>query len=209
MWRILVGVSLAPAFGTLYQRLTLPESTRYKASQQQAETEAESLDELKNKPDADPGVQEHVRPAVEHSRTPSPTSLSAAPSTKKALASPVKREHWAEFLHYFSEWRHFRVLLGTCACWFLLDIAFYGINLNQNVVLEEIGFDGKSGSPWTRLFKIGLGNLIVTALGFVPGYYVSILTIEWLGRKWIQIQGFLLAALFCECDPVPWGLSTC
>ncbi|EEB96469.1 hypothetical protein MPER_04392, partial [Moniliophthora perniciosa FA553] len=28
------------------------------------------------------------------------------------------------------------------------------------------------------------------------GYYASILTIEILGRKWIQIQGFLLAALF-------------
>ena len=73
---------------------------------------------------------------------------------------------------------------------------FYGINLNQNVVLQQIGFDGSSGSPWTRLFKIGVGNLIITALGFVPGYYVTILTIEKLGRKWIQIQGFLLAALF-------------
>jgi PHS family inorganic phosphate transporter-like MFS transporter len=29
VWRIVVGVSLIPAFGTLYQRLTLPESTRY------------------------------------------------------------------------------------------------------------------------------------------------------------------------------------
>ena len=28
------------------------------------------------------------------------------------------------------------------------------------------------------------------------GYYVTVLTTEWLGRKWIQIQGFLLAALF-------------
>lgn len=29
VWRIVVGLSLIPAFGTLYQRLTLPESTRY------------------------------------------------------------------------------------------------------------------------------------------------------------------------------------
>ena len=86
-------------------------------------------------------------------------------------------------------------------CWFLLDIAFYGVNLNQNVVLQQIGFDGKTGSAWNKLFKIGVGNLIVTALGFVPGYYVSILTIEKLGRKWIQIQGFLLAALFRRRTP--------
>ncbi|TFY68972.1 hypothetical protein EVJ58_g697 [Rhodofomes roseus] len=193
VWRILVGLSLIPAFGTLYQRLTLPESNRFKASQKGAEAETDSIDELKKKADADPGVQESVRPAAA-SGTPSPTALSPAPSA--AAPAQPKREHWAEFLHYFSEWRHFRVLLGTCACWFLLDVAFYGINLNQNVVLEEIGFDGSSGSAWTRLFKIGIGNLIVTALGFVPGYYVTILTIEWLGRKWIQIQGFLLAALF-------------
>jgi len=76
-----------------------------------------------------------------------------------------------------------------------LDIAFYGINLNQNVVLEEIGYDGSSGSPWNRLFKVSTGGLIITALGFVPGYWVTVLTIEYLRRKWIQIQGFLLAAL--------------
>ena len=29
------------------------------------------------------------------------------------------------------------------------------------------------------------------------GYYATVLTIEILGRKWIQIQGFLMAALFC------------
>ena len=70
--------------------------------------------------------------------------------------------------------------------------------MNQNVVLQEIGFDGSSGTPWNRLFKIGVGNIIITALGFVPGYYVTVLTIEKLGRKWIQIQGFLFEALFRE-----------
>ena len=33
VWRIVVGLSLIPAFGTLYQRLTLPESVRFKKSQ--------------------------------------------------------------------------------------------------------------------------------------------------------------------------------
>ena len=34
-----------------------------------------------------------------------------------------KKAHAMEFLTYFSEWRHFKTLLGTCLCWFLLDIA--------------------------------------------------------------------------------------
>lgn len=78
------------------------------------------------------------------------------------------------------------MLLGTCMCWFLLDVAcvqlylllfdllfvcdrFYGINLNQNVVLQQIGYDGSSGTPWHRLFKVSTGGMIITALGFVPG----------------------------------------
>lgn len=38
-------------------------------------------------------------------------------------AAVAKKRQFAEFVHYFSEWRHFKILLGTCMCWFLLDIA--------------------------------------------------------------------------------------
>ncbi|KAJ8593050.1 MFS general substrate transporter [Rhizopogon salebrosus TDB-379] len=161
VWRIVIGISLIPAFGTLYQRLTLPESTRFKKSQGEG-NEEEGIEDLKEQ---------------------KKTSEDGAEETKK-------------FVDYFSEWRHFKILLGTCTCWFLLDIAFYGINLNQNVVLQQIGYDGKTGTAWEKLFKVSTGNIIITALGFVPGYYVTVLTIEKLGRKFIQIQGFLAAGLF-------------
>ena len=191
VWRILVGMSLIPAFGTLYQRLTLPESTRYQEARKAAARveDEEAIDELKKKANADPAISEQ----------PVKSESSSETTENKLTAehhAAAKSGHFREFFQYFSEWRHLKVLIGTCTCWFLLDIAFYGINLNQNVVLQQIGFDGKTGSAWHKLFKIGVGNLIITALGFVPGYYASILTIEKLGRKWIQIQGFLLAALF-------------
>ncbi|KAH7907097.1 major facilitator superfamily domain-containing protein [Hygrophoropsis aurantiaca] len=178
VWRIVVGLSLIPAFGTLYQRLTLPESTRFKKSQQRAD-EAE-LDDLKSAKDA---VDAEV------------ASLSDRGKETKQGAED-KKAHFREFARYFSEWRHAKILIGTCSCWFLLDVAFYGINLNQNVVLQEIGYDGSTGTPWEKLFKVSTGNIIITALGFVPGYYVTVLTIEKLGRKFIQLQGFLMAALF-------------
>ncbi|KAM5536672.1 hypothetical protein V8D89_009600 [Ganoderma adspersum] len=191
IWRILVGMSLIPAFGTLYQRLTLPESTRYEEARKAAARieDEEAINELKKKANVDPAISEQPVKSEDSSET----------TDHKLTAehhAAAKSGHFREFFHYFSEWRHLKVLIGTCTCWFLLDIAFYGINLNQNVVLQQIGFDGKTGSAWHKLFKIGVGNLIITALGFVPGYYASILTIEKLGRKWIQIQGFLLAALF-------------
>lgn len=48
-------------------------------------------------------------------------------------------------------------------------LSFYGINLNQNVVLTQIGFAGTTGTDWEKLFKVSTGDIIVTALGFVPG----------------------------------------
>jgi PHS family inorganic phosphate transporter-like MFS transporter len=187
VWRIVIGLSLIPAFGTLYQRLTLPESTRYLASRerpqdaeafQNLEVVADELDEKKD-----------VFAAGSDTDDKSPT-------TEPVAEILQKKAHFPEFMRYFSKWRHAKLLIGTCSCWFFLDIAFYGINLNQNVVLQQIGFAGKTGTAWERLYKLSVGGLIITALGFVPGYYVTVLTIEKLGRKWIQIQGFLLAALF-------------
>ncbi|KAJ7157466.1 inorganic phosphate transporter [Mycena filopes] len=189
VWRIVVGVSLVPAFATLYQRLTLPESTRFIASQQ-----AQSVLAGQGQQDDVMELKKQQKAAEESSAT-TPTE---EPKREEDVAEVLKKKaHFKEFLIYFSEWRHAKMLVGTCMCWFLLDIAFYGINLNQNVVLQQIGFDGKTGSSaWEKLFKVSTGNIIVTALGFVPGYYASILLIEKLGRKWIQIQGFLMAALF-------------
>ncbi|KAG9311541.1 hypothetical protein JVU11DRAFT_7746 [Chiua virens] len=54
----------------------------------------------------------------------------------------------------------------------------------------------RRGTPWEKLFNLAVGNIIINVLGFVPGYYVTLLTIEKLGRKVIQLQGFLMAALF-------------
>lgn len=62
----------------------------------------------------------------------------------------------------------------------------------------QMGYAGNEGTAWERIFKISTGGIIITALGMLPGYYATVLTIEILGRKWIQIQGFLLAALFRE-----------
>ncbi|KAJ3537525.1 hypothetical protein NMY22_g5555 [Coprinellus aureogranulatus] len=209
VWRIAVGLSLVPAFGTLYQRLTLGEATRYEESKKlgststsagvasssanDSEDEIIKLKELQRKQEAkDSGAQVDVE-----SRPSSPTSEEDRNRDKKTDVDEVKKPaHFKDFLEHFGRWENAKLLFATSMSWFLLDIAFYGINLNQNVVLQQIGFDGSSGSPWHRLFRVSTGNIIITVLGFVPGYYATLFTIEILGRKWIQIQGFLLSALF-------------
>lgn len=190
VWRIVVGLSLVPSFATLYQRLTLGESKRFKDSQAQPNMDTEMGDS--KKPPVQGGSEDVSVPSY------SETSSKFSGNEKAAPVDVVvkKQAHFKEFLLYFSEWRHAKILIGTCVCWFLLDIAFYGINLNQNVVLMQMGYAGNEGTAWERIFKISTGGIIITALGMLPGYYATVLTIEILGRKWIQIQGFLLAALF-------------
>ncbi len=110
------------------------------------------------------------------------------------VALPSTETKLKTFMIYFSEWRHLKTLLGTSLTWFLVDVAFYGVNLNQSVLLSAIGFS-KGKTEYDTLLKNGYGNLIIAAAGYVPGYFLTIYFIEILGRRWIQIQGFLVTAL--------------
>lgn len=98
------------------------------------------------------------------------------------------------FFEYFSHPRHALTLFGCAFSWFLVDVAFYGVNLNQSVILADIGYaTGKT--PYEYLLHNAEGNLIIAVAGYVPGYFLTIAFIEILGRKWIQIQGFLVTSL--------------
>ncbi|KEP49928.1 inorganic phosphate transporter [Rhizoctonia solani 123E] len=186
VWRIIVGLSLIPAFATLYHRFVMPESARFNKTRGPDAEEARKEGTEKK--------ESHIKDRVQ-SRSPSDrSSVSVAPQAE--IAEVKKNAQIHEFLHYISEWHHAKMLIGTALSWFLVDIAFYGINLNTNVVLQQIGFDGSGNNTWHKLFRIATGNLIITALGFVPGYYVSVLTVEYLGRKFIQSMGFIMSSLF-------------
>lgn len=140
VWRICVGISLIPAFGTLYQRLTLPESTRFIRSQKVDHSEQGTpLDDI----DALKAAQREEE--AKEARKESGEVVEVSSSTEHHVDAPVeaivkKPAHFKgpfslfilrtcamltspEFIDYFSEWRHFKLLLGTCMCWFLLDIA--------------------------------------------------------------------------------------
>ena len=55
------------------------------------------------------------------------------------------------------------------------------------------------GARFRAWYVTMAGSRYRTHTDFMLGYYVTVVTIEKLGRKWIQIQGFLLAALFRTC----------
>lgn len=50
----------------------------------------------------------------------------------------------------------------------------------------------------SRLYNLGVGNIILSCAGLIPGYWVAVATVDTVGRKPIQLMGFIiLTILFC------------
>ncbi|KAF9898443.1 Inorganic phosphate transporter pho84 [Lobosporangium transversale] len=103
-----------------------------------------------------------------------------------------------DFCRYFSRWETFKVLMGTSMTWFALDVAFYGIGLNNTFILSTIHFGAVDGNAYYTMWNATVGQVIIVLLGAIPGYWVTVFTIERLGRIKIQVIGFVMScALFC------------
>jgi MFS transporter, PHS family, inorganic phosphate transporter len=207
VWRIQMGIALVPAFATLIPRLRMPEGKKYVESQElntPASYTSTTHHGVSNTESDSPEVPNTPVVANDpHSAHPQKiaqkvTNLPTVPLKivdLENLAQPESRNAKLNaFFVYFSEWRHLKTLIGTASCWFLLDVAFYGTNLNQSVLLADIGYStGKT--HFDVLLRNAIGNLIIAISGYVPGYFFTIFLVEKMGRKWIQIQGFLICAL--------------
>ncbi|CAG8551314.1 962_t:CDS:2 [Paraglomus brasilianum] len=105
-------------------------------------------------------------------------------------------QSWQDFKAYFGKWENGKILLGTSLSWFLLDIAFYGIGLNNSVILSNIGY-AKDPDPFKTLWNLSIGNILIAVLGTVPGYWFTVALVDVWGRKPIQLMGFgVLTVLF-------------
>jgi PHS family inorganic phosphate transporter-like MFS transporter len=120
IWRVIIGLSLVPAFAVLYQRLTLPESRKFTLTKESADNLAAS-EHHKEVDHKEKDLESNDSPRVE------PADAHEGGERHGVIAS--KKASWQEFLHYFKEWPHLKVLLGTTLGWFFVDIAFYGINV--------------------------------------------------------------------------------
>jgi len=78
-------------------------------------------------------------------------------------------------------------LIGTTGSWFLFDIVFYGHGLFAGGVLESVGVDA-------TLQNVTLQNLYLS-VGAIPGYYLAAYTMDIIGRRNMQLQGFIFMAI--------------
>ncbi|CCC69017.1 hypothetical protein NCAS_0C00270 [Naumovozyma castellii] len=183
MWRILVGLGAVPGLAGLYFRLTIPESPRY------------TLDVETNAAQASEDIEKFVTSSTLLEKNSSHSHIS--PNSQETLMVQPPKASFKDFCRHFGQWRYGKILLGTAGSWFMLDVAFYGLSLNTAVILQAIGYAG-SENVYKKLYNSAVGNLILICAGSLPGYWVSVFTVDTIGRKPIQLFGFfILTVLFC------------
>ena len=79
-------------------------------------------------------------------------------------------------------------LLGTAGTWFLIDVAFYGNGVSQQFILKHV-------LPHANILTTTLISGAIFLVAALPGYYVAAYFMDSLGRKTIQVVGFLVMAL--------------
>lgn len=176
VWRIILAVGALPAIATFYYRLKMPETARYTAL-----------------------VAGNAKQAAQDMSNVLQVEVSADKGTG------VVREQYTLFSREFLR-RHGMQLLGTTSCWFLLDVAFYSQNLFQKDVYSAIGWlpNNKTMSAGEEVFRIARAQSLIALCSTVPGYWVTVLLIDRIGRFAIQLQGFFFMTVFMLALTIPY-----
>jgi MFS family permease len=114
-------------------------------------------------------------------------------SIKDLVGEPVNAPHqgntkiktnWKDIFAYPNNLR----LLGAAGAWFLLDWAFYGNSISWPLVM-------KSFLPHATFIQSLAASSAIFIIFAAPFYWIAALNMDRLGRKFIQIFGFLGMAL--------------
>ncbi|KAK8046874.1 inorganic phosphate transporter PHO84 [Apiospora saccharicola] len=216
MWRIMIGMGAVPGCVALYFRLTMPETPRYTFV-----VAARNAAQMTEDPEAFRRAKWPEAEADEAGRVP---TMLPAP-----VAEPeVPKASWADFGQHYRKWKNLKVLLGTALSWFCIvslyatlqlgalanpsmkkkkNVGSYGVWLNNPIILHAIGWSGNS-NMYSHFYDTAVGNIILVLAGAVPGYWVSAAIIDTVGRKPVQLFGFLMLTLtFCIMGFSFWNLS--
>lgn len=134
VWRIVIGLGAIPGVCALYYRLTIPETPRY------------TMD-IENK--FDKGISD-AKAFIEKGAASGDYTENTIIAHTVVEDGPPKAT-WKDFRQHFGQWKHGKVLFGTAYSWFALDIAWYGLGLNNSIILTNIGFAG-GPDPYKYVF---------------------------------------------------------
>ena len=181
-----LGFGAVPGCLALYYRLTIPETPRY------------TFDVARDIEKAKDDVTAYMKGKHEGI----PDELLRAKMLVAAKELTVPKASWKDFISYYGNWKNGSILLGTAGSWFVLDVAFYGLGLNTATVLSAIGY-GTGPNVYTIFYNLAAGNCILVCAGAIPGYWTTVALVDFLGRKPIQLMGFIILTILF----IVWGFD--
>jgi MFS transporter, PHS family, inorganic phosphate transporter len=114
-------------------------------------------------------------------------SIVGESSTSKKIWKDIKRCYW--------ELGHRQTLMATCLCWFLVDLPFCGLGMNNPHIVGAI-WSGDS-PPGNHVYSFLLNNesesLVVVSLGAITDGLITIFSVNIIGERRIQMIGFFFS----------------
>lgn len=188
MWRALIGIGIVPACIALYYRLTIPETPRY------------TFDVARDIEKANEDTKQYLSGKHGEGSPDEITQIAARQVSSAQLEVP--KASFSDFFRFYGKLKNGKILFGTAMSWLLLDVAFYGLGLNASTVLQAIGYAGGQ-NLYHRLYNLAAGNCILICAGAIPGYWLAVATIDTVGRKPLQLIGFVMLTILF----VIWGFA--
>ncbi|XP_051214292.1 putative inorganic phosphate transporter 1-13 [Lolium perenne] len=171
VWRIVLMLGAVPALLTYYWRMKMPETARYTAL-----------------------IAKNLKLAA--SDMAAVLDIDIVPEKEEADAIERHEEYGLFSMDFLR--RHGRQLLSTTVCWFVLDVVFYSLNLFMKDIFSGIGWFGDASqmSPLEQTYKIARTQAIIVVSGSLPGYFLTVLFVDRIGRIKIQLMGFTMMTIF-------------
>src|SRR2546421_9887191 len=187
IWRITLALGAVPALATFYLRRQIAETPRFVLTMQgKFEDAARTVDMMTKKQNGLSGTASMPTQTIgsqqERQELQTKDPATGGGSTQQ------KQTRVKSWLYLLLTPRYLRWLIGTAGAWFLLDVAYYGTTISSPLILKSL-------NPHSSLLNNMFYTLIIFVVAALPGYIVAALTIDRLGRKFIQCFGFAMMGL--------------
>jgi PHS family inorganic phosphate transporter-like MFS transporter len=180
VWRLSLAIGALPGIGMIYFRLQMKESKVFeKAQLEAAELLSAANDAASSSSDLDPPRRS--------------TFLHRLSLLLCSGFSIFRPSYWRTSGHGAVFRMYWREFAGTAGSWFIVDVIFYGQGLFSSQVLgrwysQPHREDAEEVHAY--LIEVATSTLILGLLA-LPGYWCAVAFIDILGRKKLQMVGFL------------------
>ncbi|KAG5250194.1 phosphate transporter family protein [Salix suchowensis] len=179
VWRLILVLGAVPAGLTYYWRMMMPETARYTALVEN------------NVPQATRDMEKVLDVSISRIAEDDLLYLQRNPSPYSLLSKQFFRRHGVD-------------LFACATTWLLLDIAFYSSSLFQSQIYKTY-LNLEKTNVYNEAFKVALFQAMVALIAAIPGYWFTVYFIDRVGRRKIQMMGFLFMGLVYFALGIPYG----